>query len=337
MSAVERPVSQELNAQAAINDVLKGSAFDRAEPTNPDTTIDNGEHRYKLNRIPDGQAEIIPEIQKFFENKFGKDEVDPEEVFRNAIDGNTAWGTKDVATYQVHTIQNEAEKVLHTLAGGRLQLTDSNGRSLDTQMFMIAYAMTDASVQGQGLPQESYASAIMQAAKDAAAEGKQLSLSGIEAVHTSEDLLNKIGFKRVYIESTDKPGSYEELRYVQPALDFDPATGAVAEDAGTAAEHLMVHGFGKQEPTKEDILATVRAFYTWNNTWPQEAFENVAALEAHRQHVQAVWSEFKDQIEKGGRLVYLDKDGRERMRRDGSNIFEHTAANKAGNTGPEDF
>ena len=80
----------------------------------------------------------------------------------------------------------------------------------------------------------------------------------------------------------------------------------------------------------------VRAFYTWNNTWPREAFESGDAHAKHVEHVQQIWKEFKDQVQQPGRLVYLDKKSRLELEAVGTRFIGHAAAD-AGETGPEDF
>jgi hypothetical protein len=202
-------------------------------------------------------------------------------------------------------------------------------------MFMVAYAVTDEKARQGGLAREAYISAIMQAAKEAQAEGQELAFSAGEAKFTSERFWNSVGWKRVYAAKSGEP-SLEELKYVQPALDFNEKTGAIAEGAGAAPEHLMIDSFEGKPPGKDDILATVRAFYEWCNTWPPEAFENSEALAHHREHVVGIWKEFKQQVEESERLEYISKDERIKAKKEGLLVKDHTAADH-GRTGEEDF
>lgn len=327
---------EEPPAMKALAQLMRESRYTRADKTSADTTIESEGKRFSIEMVPDGKAEVLSDVQKLFIDTFGTEEVDPEEVLRTAVDGTTFWGSTDATKYRVHVVRDSAGEVVSTITGGRLQMVDAEGKSLGKQMFMVAYGVTAEKARQQGLAREAYISAIMQAAKDAHAEGQRLTLAVGECVYTSEDFWNKVGMRRVYGEKASKPGAYEELRYVQPALDFDLATGQVAEGAGVAPEHLMIHNFDDKNPSQEDVLAAVRAVYTWNNTWPREAFENDQALATHQGHVQPIWQEFKQQVQGVDRLVYLDKKSREEMERAGINIENHSAADN-GDTGPEDF
>src|SRR3989344_5590050 len=235
-------------ATAALDKLMKESKFARLDPSNPDTKIERDGKQFTIELVPDGKAEVLSDVQKLFVDTCGQEEVDPEEILRTAVDGTTFWGSTDATKYRVHVIKDDQGEVLATLTGGRLPLVDSEGRSLGKQMFMVAYAVTAEKGRQQGLAREAYISAIMQAAKDAQAEGQQLAFSAGEAVHTSESFWNSVGWRRIYLQQ--ESGSYEELKYVQPALDFDLATGEVAEGAGIAPEHMMIDSFENTEPTK---------------------------------------------------------------------------------------
>src|SRR5260370_39938670 len=64
--------------------------------------------------------------------------------------------------------------------------------------------------------------------------------------------------KWVYVQTG--PNEYSELRYVQPALNFDVKTGLPTEDAGEASEHIMVD-FLEGEPDKGRISTSVESIH----------------------------------------------------------------------------
>lgn len=235
-------------AVQALGRLMQDSRFTRADSTSADTTIENNDGRFTIEMVPDGKSETLSNVQKLFIDTFGADEVDPEAILRAAVDGTTTWGDTDATKYRVHVIKDSKGEVVSTVAGGRLQLFQSDGQPMNKQMFMIAYAVTDKNARQGGLAREAYISAIMQAAKDAQAEGKKLAFAAGECTSTSEEFWNSVGWKRPYAETPNQAGSYEELRYIQPALDFDPATGAPAEDAGVVPEHMMIDSFEGTPP-----------------------------------------------------------------------------------------
>lgn len=328
----DEPIANETLAR-----LMGESKFTRADRESPNTTIEANGNKFAIEMVPDGKSETLTDVQGLFTRTFGEEEVDPEEILRAAVDGKTPWGTEDSVKYRVHVIKDSKGEVMSTVAGGRLDLLDSDGKPTNKQMFMIAYAVTDEKAREGGLAREAYISAIMQAAKEAQAEGKELAFAAGECTYTSEKFWNSVGWQRVYGK---KAGSenLEELKYVQPALDFNEKTGEVAEDAGAAPEHLMIDSFGKNPPGKEDILRTVGAFYRWCNTWPKEAFESTAAQAKHQEHVVGIWEKFKEQISNSDELVYMTNEQRETLKKTGVQILEHVDAdNVEKNTGEEDL
>jgi len=193
---------------------------------------------------------------------------------------------------------------------------------------MIGYAVTAKNARQCGIAREAYISAIMQVATESEQEGKELLLAGGEATYTSEEFWNSVGWKRVYAERDDAPRLYEEIRYVQPALDYDLATGDVAEGANSKPEHLMLDIFEAPAPDRECLLATVRAFYDWCNCWPREAFETETAYEKHAAHVHYIWNAFKSEVLGTNTLAVLDKKMRAEMQAEGIVIIGHDAADQ---------
>lgn len=322
-------------ATATLNRLMAQSKFKRLDPSNPDAIIEANGERYTIEMVPNGQSEMLSGVQKLFVKTFGTEEVDPEEILRAAVDGKTPWGNDDMTKYSVHVIKDSRGEVLSTVAGGRLPLRNGDGSSRGKQMFMVAYAVTDEKLRQSGLAREAYISVIQQAAREAQADGQELAFAAGECTYTSENFWNSVGWKRPYAHVPGKEG-VEELKYVQPALDFDKETGGVAEGSGVAPEHLMINSFEQSPPGKEDVLATVRAFYEWCNTWPQEAFESKAALDRHQAHVKGIWEEFKQQVEASESLTYMSKEERDTAKAEGVLVLEHVAADH-GKAGEEDF
>lgn len=140
--------------------------------------------------------------------------------------------------------------------------------------------------------------------------------------------------------AADAPGetkSYGELKYVQPAVDFDEETGEPTEDAGESPEHLMIDSFNRMPPTKEQVAQTVEAFYRWCNKWPREAF---ASDEAHArcvQYVEGFEKKFRKELEDAGQIIFLDQPSREKALEKGISIKEYEEADHKEEPGEEDF
>jgi len=325
-----REALRESPTEVALKGLIAKSSYNRLDPKNHDTLIEANGERFSIEMVPDGQSERLTSVQHIFENTFGEEEVDPEDVLRAAVDGKSSWeGEKEATKYQVHNVVDSNNEIASIVTGGRLDLTDANNKSSGKQMFMISYAVTTDAARRKGLATEAFVSAITKADKDAHADGKELTYVVGEVNASAEEYVNSLGRYRVYAESREQPGKFTELRYIQPPLDFDPKTGLPAEGAGNAAEHLMISNYHGKTLEKGDVLSVVRAMYTWCNTWPRSAFESDEAHATHQTYVQGVWKEFKEQVEASDSLVLMSKETREQSRNTpGITIEDHMEADR---------
>lgn len=327
---------REQPAIATVERLAAQSRFKRSTLDSPNAEVEIGEKKYKIEQIESKEHPDLAKVQALLERTFGKEEVDPEEIMRNAVEGTTAWGTEDITKYRIYVLKDEKGEVQSLIAGGLLELQDESGRETDESMFMIGYAVTNPDARQGGLAREAYISAIIGATQDAQHKGKKLGFAAGECTYTSERFWNSVGWKRPYGQVGEDKRSYEELRYIQPALDFEKSSGKEAADAGEAPEHLMIDSFGHQPPTKEQILETVDAFYRWCNKWPREAFDSDEAYQTHLHYVDGIKAGFKQQLDSLGQVILLDKTSRDKALATGVKIKEHTEA-EHGNAGKEDF
>jgi hypothetical protein len=145
-----------------------------------------------------------------------------------------------------------------------------------------------------------------------------------ECTWSSEHAWNAVGRRRVYVETG--PNEYEELPYVQPALEFDPQTGLPAEGAGEVAEHIMVQ-FLEGEQSKERVAGAVDSIYRWCNILPENFFATSEAFAAHKEYVSHLQKNFNEVMSSKGQLRLLSASEREDLRQKGATIHEYTAAN----------
>ncbi|MEO8065543.1 MAG: hypothetical protein ABI643_01655 [Candidatus Doudnabacteria bacterium] len=323
-------------ALSKADSLIAESKYQRSNIDGPNTRIERDGHQYSIEAIEQGDSKDIKKVQDLFVKTFGKEEVDPISVMRSAVDGTTAWGTKDITRYQINVIKNEKGDVQSTVAGGLVELQDASGKPSGEATFMIGYAVTDSDVRQGGLAREAYISALMGAAQEAQKRGLKLVSASGECTSTSEHFWNSIGWKRVYGEEKADPKTAQELQYVQPALDFSEKTGKVARDAGAAPEHLMLDSFGGKPLTKDNIIETVDAFYRWCNKWPREAFANDKAYQKHLEHVDGIMAKFQEQLDSLGDLKALSAAEREQLTKTGLKLKEHKAADH-NSAGKEDF
>jgi hypothetical protein len=356
-------------AVAEVRRMIGESSFVRNKPRKPNTIIQKEGISYKIERVKKGHfakylkaeskgerlRDDLTQVQDLLASALGPDEVDDEKILRSAVEGKTPEGEQDITKYAVHVLKSSDGEVLAAVMCGRLDLKREDGTPTGKQMLMVGYAVTKESARLKGFAREAYASAVLEAAKEAKKEGKELIYAAGEAVSTSEEFWNKVGWKRVYATPENAPtageqiqpariegvpatveqtpaattdGPLVELRYVQPALE---------EGSAAVPEHLMIHGFGNYAPDKEGILSTVRAFYEWNYGWARHGTDT-GMTPAHKAHVDGIWDAFKKQVDQAGSLQFLSKDERVERQQRGVRIEEHKDADEQPRkTGTEDL
>ena len=313
-SRAEQPVWK------VLAELMRACKYKR-EGEGPECTIECNGKRYEVRMVRSEDKKAVQEIQEMMEETFGKEEVDPIEVLKAGIDGKLLDGSPDVARYRFYVARDASGKIQSVYAGGLVGMTDPV--LAGEAMFMGTYGITRPESRRQGIVRELYISSMMQAAADAHSEGKRFLMIAGECTWSSERAWNSVGRRRVYVETG--ANRYSELRYVQPALDFDRSTGLPTEEVGEAAEHIMVH-FLEGEPDKARISAAIESMYLWCNTWPQSVFENKAAHDAHLHYVATLHKEFDALMRANGALRLLSADEREQLRATGAKINEYTEA-----------
>lgn len=321
------------SAKRSMERLMEGSPFARQNPDSPNTTIELGERKFTVSSIENGEHPDVEAVQNLLVKIFGEEEVDPIEYLKSGIEGKTPSGEEDETAYRVHIVKDEEGNIVSMVSGG---LMDLRGVGEYKSMYMVAYAVTDPDSREKGLAREAYISAIIDAARSAAAEGKELAMVAGECTYTSERFWNKVGLKRGYISKVGNENEYRELEYVQPAIEFNKKTGAVKKGAGEVPEHLMIDTFGQQHPTKEVFMSAIDAFNRWCYNWAPDEFSSKKAYDAHASYIQGIKDAFESQFEEGGKIILLDGDSREKRRSTGLVIEEYVAADQQG-AGEEDF
>ena len=317
-----------------IEELRQKSKFTRSAEYSPNTTIENSEQLFTLQTIESGKETSLSDVQALFERTFGAEEVDPEKILRESVDGITSWGTTQ-ARYRIIGVRNESGQMIGTIAGAPLDLLDEHGKPTGEMVYFVGYAVIDPSARKNGIAREAYISALMDATDQAAREGKKLKFAIGECTDVSEKYWNDVGWKRIYAQEPNELTSFTEVPYMQPALDFDEDTGEVAEGVGEAPEHLMMDSFGSQAPTKEDLLRAYDAFMSWNAHWPRQAFGSDEAFASHQAYTSNLEGVFAAFLESHNSLLYLDAEARTHASENNIKINEHEGFKN--NADEEDF
>ena len=326
LGCVQESIAQQ-SVWKRLRNLMKNSRYQREH--GPECTIEGRGKKYEVRMVHSTDEKAVQEIQKLIEEALRKEEIDPIEVLKAGIDGRLLDGSEDIARYRLYIARDETGRIQSVYAGGLVGL--AGPAPAGEAMFMGAYGITRPESRRQGIVRELYISSMMQAAADAHSQGKNLSVIAGECTWSSERAWNSVGRRRVYVETG--PNEYSELRYVQPALDFDKKTGLPTEDAGEASEHIMAD-FLESEPDKGRISAAVESMHRWCNTWPRNGFENQAAYDVHLQYVSDLGKKFNTFISAKGPLRLLSADQREELRAQGATINEYAEADH-GENGPQ--
>lgn len=317
-----------------IKSLQEKSRFKRTGEYSPDTDIEIEGKKFKVELIDNGKDPALSDVQKFFEKTFGEEEVDPEEILRGAVDGLSVFGEEE-PKYRIITVRNDKNELVSTCAGAPLDLKDKEGKPTDEMVYFVGYAVTDPGARQGGLAREAYISALIDASQQAKLQGKSLKFAFGECTYTSEKFWNNVSWKRIYNQTGDKK-EYTELKYVQPALDFDENSGLPAEGAGAMPEHLMIDGFGVASPSAVEVKQAYEAMINYNVDWPKQAFSSNEAFDAHREYIAKFRKDFNESFNDNDKLIYLDIKDREKAKKLGVKVHEYTEADH-GEAGDEDF
>jgi hypothetical protein len=314
--------------------LMQQSKFIRASCAIPLTTIRGngaGSSEYSIASIESGDDPTVSDVQALLRATFKPEEVEREDVMRSAIDGRSPWNTPDTSNtrYRMLVVKDSSGAVLSVFTYAHLELLDMQGTHEPRSFLYGGYAATRADLRQYGLARELYISALMRTAAEAHGQGRTLLFAMGECKKTAERFWNGVGRKRIYVQANgtlDSTPVFEELPYSQPALNFDAHTGQIADGAGVMPEHLTIHKFSGEAPTKSEIIAGVKDIYLYSNTWPREAFDSDEAYHGHLEIAASLTADLERFMMSKGNVVLLSISERERVRSEGAVVLDHAPA-----------
>ncbi len=219
----------------------------------------------QISRVSPTDTKTINAFYALWEKVFGAEELEDESITIAAMRGDYP------VLYRVY-VAKDGEQVVGVIAGGLDDLEEN------LSVLMIGYAATAEAYRRQGIQRKLFNKLVLDAAADAAGEGKTLAVISSEATGSSVPMWAKLGFDDIGVP------------YVQPALDFDASTGLPAEGAGEAVENLMLAFL--TEPNKHLVSKSVEAIYRWSHRWEEDEFETPEAYAAHVAYVDQFQADF---------------------------------------------
>lgn len=322
-----------------IEKLKEESNFKRFEEKNGNCVLESKDgEKFTIELITSPGQREVEEVQNILYETFNREEVDPVEVLKAAIKGETPNGEKDITPYKVYTLKNEKGEIIALRAGGVLDLKDEFGADTNEVIFMGTYIVTQKNLQQKGFARELFISSLIDAKKEAENKGKKFKAFAGEVVSKAEYFQNNMGVKRAYLKTSENV--LEEIKYIQPPTEWNPDSGNPAERAASVPEHFMVLMMdGRQGITSKEVLEIVDAFYRWTHRWRRSDFNNKAAFLNCQRQIDAIEEELRNQLSRGDeKLILLSKEERRLVKESGIKIFEHTSADEVVNqAGEEDL
>lgn len=270
--------------------------------------------KYFAERLVNPEDPKVERFQEMLENNFGKKEVDPLEVTKEAI--------KDDPPYLIHVVENSKGEIKGLNASAVIETVDAEGEaSKKSASWFDCYTLMSPDARGQGLAKKVFESQHESAIKDAESRGTEIKSWVAETHNAAEGFFESVGMRRVY--SRDKGGVMREVAYSQMPLNWDEKTGKPAEGAGPVPEHLMVKmTSGENKISAKDFQEMVRGVHYYSSYWDKEDFKTQEAYDNHVKYLEKAEEEFFKSIGKKD-LHLLSVAERAEMSGKGIKFVEH--------------
>lgn len=308
-----------ITLSSRINELLAKSHYSYLGERGVDCVIKNRDgEEFEIKKIENNNDPKLKDIISLLKETFSKEEIDSDEVFMAAVDGKSPWGTSR-DKYRVVSIYDENKELSAACIGSVLNIKNLDKVSANEMIFFVEYMATNQNLKKSGLAREAYISSLMDAAKIAKENNKNLNFSAGECTSSSEHFWNSMGEKRMYIKLNNE---YKELSYISPGVNFDKENGIVALNDIKTPLHLMTCFFGDEKISKEKIK-DIYGIIVSSEMWPKEAFSNDEAYEKYSQYMQNLKNKFIESLESQGDLVLLSAEEREDVQKEGFVVSEN--------------
>ena len=277
--------------------------------------------KFSAEQLTNPEDSRVDKVQEMLAGHFGEEEVDPPEVMKEAMTGRMATG-EECPKYLIHVAENSKGEIIGLRTGAVVETVNAKGKMSESSGVLLGcYSLTSPEARGKGVWKELFKAQGEAAQKDAESRGLKIKGYMSEAHDGMEPVLNTEGAKRAYIKMGD--GSFKELPYEQPPLDWDPETGNPTEGAGVVPEHLMLRlASGKNDLSGKELMEMVRGMYYYNNYREEEYFQDKEAYDRHTEFVEGIEQKLAESIGKG-KVYLLSRQEREAMQNQGTKFIEH--------------
>lgn len=326
LNFIPNPVFEQYDKQPVwrtIDRLSAASSYTRNNGINSSTgPISSAHGDFMINRVVSPDNPLLPAIQNLLEQTFSQDEIDDLDTLRQAASTPLDAPTRKLI-YTATTYDNTLAGIL---IGADPQLTLLGSEKKDTRRVISrGYGVTPPQFRKRGIARELYKSALIDTADAATQDGTTLLFAASESETSAEKAWNSIFLRRSYGQQKINgipSRALVEAPYQQPSLSFDNKTGNPLKN--DVPLHLMTDGFASY-PQQEDLTLIVNTIYGRNNLLTRSFFDTDAAYSRHLLYLKDRLDTLNQFYDNHGRVVFLDNLERDRMRRDGITIYDHTA------------
>lgn len=274
---------------------------------------------FEIKKVKD--EEKLKEIHTFLVDHFGKEKMISYETLKNDFEGHNR-ANEPRAKYDIYYVENEEGEIVAARISENLDLIDENNNETNETIFYAIYIAVDkeAKYKGIGLPEQLYASALLDSIKKAI--NKKIICILAESGKEAEKMMRRMGFGSFYYIEEGGDATYTEFEFNQPALEFDKNGQKTIADGEEPREHFSVFPFDENQNFAikyfEKIYRTL-ILKEYEIEHPQREFRDNEAYQQLLNYFNQLMEETLSQIN-DKELVFITPQQKEEMQKNGANF-----------------
>lgn len=287
---------------------------------------------YRVESIESKEHPNVGKAHRLLVEKYGEDEVDPYmpdkpewDNFGSSWDWHSDSDTHDLGYYMMHTAE-KGGNVEAVTASTHIPLKNPDGEMSGDSILQVGWHATKDDGKIPTLGSEVLAESLEAGQARAQRRGENLTMVVAEEGEGQEKVFNEIGGGRLYFRN--KQGKLEELRYVQPPLDWHTDSGK--PDSEDSPSHLNIAlTSGEKTITRDQLIEAVRAIYEYNNLWLPKHWDNQEAYERAKKQIMGKYLEaLQRQLKDVDEIQIITAEERDQMKGQKLQFVEHTDADE---------
>ena len=237
--------------QEAVAKLAGASRFERTKASDGKEIIKSPETgEFRIYKLENEKDPMVDRLHRYMLDEFGEEESETIEWLRISI--------RDRLN-NYHIVEDGQGNIAAFSNSQHLELPPQGGTDQTRESLLAMWHIaTREDMRGKGMGRELYRKIYSDTLEDAKEKSRELKAIVGEAVASSEEFHNKIGWWRAYYN--DQKGNVREVPYVCPPVDADSETGEPTEDP--VPEHIMIQLLsGAESLENEELLRMINVMY----------------------------------------------------------------------------